>query len=82
MFVYKEWEKILSKYVQLRSDQTERLLNKPYINEGIKRGQNLSLKCCQLLEHFTYNERGFRSLHTDNIGSVGQRDAKLLSVKL
>ena len=40
--------------------------------------QNLSLKWCQPLECLTYIERGIRSVHTGNIGSVGQRAAKLL----
>ena len=33
------------KEIQLKSDQTEQLLKKPYVNEVILRGQNLSLKC-------------------------------------
>ena len=32
--------------IQLKSDQTERLLNKPYVNGVNLREQNLSLKCC------------------------------------
>ena len=32
--------------IQLKSDQTERLLNKPYVNEGILRGQKLHLEWC------------------------------------
>ena len=37
-------------------------LNKPQVNEFTLRGINLSLKCCQPLELFTYFERGLRSL--------------------
>ena len=60
----------------------ERLLNKPYVNEVILRGQNLSLKCYQTLDFFKDIERGFRSFHIENIGSVGQSAPKLLSDKL
>ena len=37
------------------------------------------MSVCELLP---YIERGFRSFHTDNIGSIGQRGAKLLAVKV
>ena len=60
----------------------ERLLNKPYVNKVILRGQNLSLKCCKALELLANIEKGIRSFHTGNMESVGQRAAKLLSVKL
>ena len=54
--------------IQLKLDQLEWLLNKPYVNEVILRGQNLSLKCYQRLELLTYIERGIRSstFHTGN----------------
>ena len=35
-----------------------RLLNKPYVNEVILRGQNLTLKCCQPLEVLTRFKMG------------------------
>ena len=66
--------------VQLKSDQTAQLLNKRYVNEGILRGQNESLKGCQVLELLTCIEKGLRSLHTGNKGSVGQMAAKLPSI--
>ena len=68
--------------MQLKSDEIARLLNKPFVNEIILRGQNLSLKCCQSLKLFTYIERGVRSFHKGNIGPLSQRAAKLLSVTL
>ena len=52
------------------------LLNKPYENEVTLKGQNTPLKCCQPLELLLYIEREFRSFHTYNIGSLGQRAAK------
>ena len=58
------------------------LLSKPYKNEVILRGQKISLKCCQPLKLVMYIGRGFRSFHTGNMGSVGQRAAKLLAVKV
>ena len=33
-------------HLQLKSNQTERLLNKPYVNEVTLRGQKPPLKCC------------------------------------
>ena len=58
--------------LQIKSDQTERLLNKPYVNEVTLTGQNSPLKCCQPLE----------SLNTKNLRSVDQRASKWLAVKL
>ena len=55
----------------------ERLLNKPYVSKVILRGQNLPLKCCQHLKMLIYFEERFRSFHTINIKSVGQRATKL-----
>ena len=43
------------------------------------RGQNLLLKCYQPLELLIYFGKGF---NTGNIGSVDQRPAKLLAVKV
>ena len=43
--------------------------------------QNLSLKWCQPLKFLKYFEKGSRSFHTGNIGSVDQRAAKLLAVR-
>ena len=60
----------------------EWLVNKPYVNEVILRGQNLSFKCCQPFELLTYIERGIRSFYIFNVWSVGQRAAKLPSFKL
>ena len=34
------------KEIQIKSDQTERLLNKPYVNEVTLTGQNPPLKYC------------------------------------
>ena len=58
------------------------LLDKPYENEFILREQNLSLKCCLLLEEVLFNLRRFRYLHTSNIESVCQRAAKLPAVEV
>ena len=46
------------------------------------REQDLPLKCYQPLELISYFGKGFRSFHTGNIGSVDQRAAKLLAVKV
>ena len=43
----------LSRYIQIKSDQTERLLNKPYVNEVTLTGQNPPLTYCQPLELLT-----------------------------
>ena len=37
------------------------------------RQQNLSLKCCWPFELFSYHEKGFKSFHTFDMRSVGQR---------
>ena len=37
---------ICTKYIQLKSDETAQLLNKPYVNEVTLRGQKQPLKCC------------------------------------
>ena len=42
----------------------------------------LPSKCCQILEMLIHFKEGYRSFHTSNIGSVGQRAAKLLAVKV
>ena len=57
------------------------LLNKPCENEVILRGQNIPLKFCQPLELLKYTEKVLRSFHAIDIGSVGQRATKLLSIK-
>ena len=57
-------------------------VNKPYENEVTLRGKNMPLKCCQPLKLLMYVERVVRSFHTITTESVGQRAAKLLSVKL
>ena len=44
-------------YLQLKSNQTERLLNKPYVNEVTLTGQNPLLKYCQPLELLTQLEK-------------------------
>ena len=49
------------------------VMNKPYVNEVILRGQNLSLKCYQPLEHLKYIEKRFKSFHNGNIGSEVSR---------
>ena len=53
-----------------------------YENEVILRGQNISLECCQPLELLTHFRNGIRSLHIFYVGSLGQRAAKLLAVKV
>ena len=68
--------------VQLKSDQTARLINKPYVNEGILRRLKIKLKNFQPIEMLLHFEEGPRSFHTFNIGSVGQRAVKLLTDKV
>ena len=46
------------------------------------REQNISLKCYQPHELLIHFGKGVRSLYIGNIGSVGQRAAKLLAVKV
>ena len=58
------------------------LIDKSFENEVTLRGQNISLKCYQPLELMLYFGEGFRSIHTGNIGSVGQRASKLLAGKV
>ena len=65
----------------MRAKQTASLVNKYYENEVTLREQNLPLKYCQPLEKLIYFEEGFRSFHASNIGSAGQRAAKLLAIK-
>ena len=48
------------------------LPNKPYENWITLRGQNIPLKSCQSLELPMYIEKGFRSFHSVNKGSVCQ----------
>ena len=68
---------------QLQQQQQHvRLLNKPYENEVALKGQNIPLKCCQVLELLMYIEKEFRSFHKVDIGSVVQRTAKMPLVKL
>ena len=55
----------------------EQLLNKPYVNEVILRGQSLFLKYLQPLELLTNIEKGVRSFYTLDI-----RSAKLPSIKI
>ena len=73
---------IYDSHVQLKSDQTTWSSSKPYVNEIILKGQNPALKRWQQIKLLIYIHRGFRAFHTGNIGSVVQRAAKLLSVKL
>ena len=72
---------MLNDAIQLQTYAYVQLLNRPYGYEVIARGQNIPLKCCQSLELLMYIGRGIKSFHTGNIGSVGQRAAKLPSVK-
>ena len=59
-----------------------RSLNKSHVNGVTLKEQNPLLKNCQPLELLTYFEKRFRSLNTGNMGSLGQRAAKLPSIKL
>ena len=68
--------------IQLKLDKTTQLLNKPNVNKVILRKKNIPLKSFQPLEMLRYFEEGLRSFHTSNIGSAGQRAAKLLDVKI
>ena len=74
--------KLDAQYIQLCPLAYVWLLNKPYENEVTLRGKNIPLKCCQPHELLMYIERGLRSFHTGNIGSVGQRATKLLAFKV
>ena len=57
---------VLISNIQLKSDQTKRLLNKPYVNEVTLTGQNPPLKYCQLLELLTHFDEGLRSFNIGN----------------
>ena len=59
-----------------------RFIDKPYENEATLRGQNICLKCYQPLEIMLYFGKEFKSFHTGNKGSVGQRAANLQAVKV
>ena len=59
-----------------------RLLHKPYVNEVTLREHNPSLKCCYPLDFSNSYFSTFRTFNAVNIGSVGQRAAKLRSVKV
>ena len=59
------------------------LVNRHFENEVTLRELNKpTLKCFQSLKMLIYFEEGFRSFHTFNVGSVGQRVAKLQAVKI
>ena len=58
------------------------LLNKPYENEVNLTGQNLPIKCSQHLETYTTLKNRLISLNAEKLGSLGQRAAKLLAVKV
>ena len=64
----------------MRAKQTAPLVNKHCENEVSLTEQNLPLKCCPPLEMLIYFEK--RIFHTFNIGSVDQKSAKLLAVKV
>ena len=49
---------------------SERLLNKPYVNEVTLSQQNQALKCCQSLEFLPLFVKGLRSFNAENLGSV------------
>ena len=51
----------LLKDLQLSTFNYTRSLDKVYENEVILRRQNISLKCCKLLELLTYFRKGVRS---------------------
>ena len=67
--------------IQQGTNIEERLLNKPYVNEVTLRGQKPPLKYCQSHELLTQLERESRSFSTGNMGSLGQRNAKLQAIK-
>ena len=50
---------------------------RPNENEVILRGQTISLRYCQPLKLLIYIARGFGSFPTGNVGSIGQRAAKV-----
>ena len=60
----------------------KRLLNKPYVNEVNLTGQKPPLKYCQYLEIQCAVRKKSRSFDAKNFGSVDQRAAKLLAVKV
>ena len=53
------------------------VLHKPYVNEVILWGQDLSLNSLLM-----YKGKGFRSFLKGNVGSIGQSTSKLLAVKV
>ena len=86
MFVEKEiyylHNKKKSNDIQLPFFAYTRSINQPYENEVILGGQNISLKCYLPLDLLTHFRKGIRSLHTFDIGSLGQRAAKLLAFEV
>ena len=52
------------------------------VNELTLTGRNPSLKFCKPLELLRQLKKGFRSFDSENLGSVGQRAAKLLAIRL
>ena len=60
----------------------KQLLNKPYQNKVILRENKISSKWCQPLKLLEYFGGRFRCHHTINKGSLGQRSAKWLAVKV
>ena len=67
-------------YLQLRKFDYIRLLNKPYVNEVILRGQNLSLKCCRPLDLLTYIETFENDSNPFKTVSKGQEATSILRV--
>ena len=68
--------------IQLSKSDYKRLLHKPYVNEVYLTGWNSPLKYCQHLENSIHCRKMCRSFNTKNFGSVGQRAAQLLAVKV
>ena len=68
--------------IQLRAKQTAHLVNKHYQNEVTLTGKNEPLESCQPLEILAPRKMGLDLFYDKNMGSVGQRAAKLLAIKL
>ena len=58
------------------------LLDRPYGNEVILRGQKIPLKCCQPLDFWYTSLKGLDLSMLENMGSVRQMAARLLAIKL
>ena len=63
--------------LQFTKIDMDRLLNKPYVNGVILRGQNLSLKFCESLEQKLEVNRGSRCFQRDTVSLCRSKVCKV-----